>query len=254
MTCSANNVIVIDDIWDDYFNCPAYRYPPQEMTNTKKTLYNLCNDSRDCSMIYNSPIDMVTSIFYHCKAGSDISRNNSSNHVITTVTDSSMRNTYADSTIPDGGIHTVSLDGPDYAVLIGGIIGGLLVICVLVAVFLLRRRKCMIKSNETNDSTHGQSVPDNNQDGQLMNSTDVAQVSASHSVNIYHTPESMTYSHLRSTVNDTDVMYDHTVRHNVHNTCDGDYGIAQRRTTEDDYDVSGNYRTSHSKETDPVYN
>lgn len=67
MTCSANNVIVIDDIWDDYFNCPAYRYPPQEMTNTKKTLYNLCNDSRDCSMIYNSPIDMVTSIFYHCK-------------------------------------------------------------------------------------------------------------------------------------------------------------------------------------------
>ncbi|VDI06189.1 Hypothetical predicted protein [Mytilus galloprovincialis] len=182
---------------------------------------------------------MVTSIFYHCKAGSNISRNNSSNHVTTTVTDSSMRNKY---------------DGSDYAVLIGGIIGGLLVICVLVAVFLLRRRKCMIKSNETNDSTHGQSVPDNNQDGQLMNSTHVAQVSASHSVNIYHTPESMTYSHLRSTVNDTDVMYDHTVRHNVHNTCDGDYGIAQRRTTEDDYDVSGNYRTSHSKETDPVYN
>ncbi|CAG2209485.1 unnamed protein product [Mytilus edulis] len=128
---------------------------------------------------------------------SNISHNNSSNHVITTATESIMRNTY----------------------------GG--------------RRKCMIKKNETNDSTHGQSVPDNNQEGQLMDSPDVVQVSASHAVNVYHTTESITYSHLRSSVKDDDVMYDHTVRHNVHNTCDGDYGIAHRRITEDDYDVSG---------------
>ncbi|XP_076080391.1 uncharacterized protein LOC143051336 [Mytilus galloprovincialis] len=93
ITCPANNVIVIDAIWDDSSNCPAYRYPPQKMTNTTKTLYDLCNESPNCLVTYSSPIDIVTSIFYHCKAGSNISRNKSSNHVITTATDSNMRNT-----------------------------------------------------------------------------------------------------------------------------------------------------------------
>ncbi|XP_076080103.1 uncharacterized protein LOC143050883 [Mytilus galloprovincialis] len=262
--CPANKSIVIDDIWDGSINCPAYRYPPQEMTNAKKTLYNRCNESPKCSMIYSSPIDTVTSIFYHCKAGSEISRNNSSKHVITTLTDSNIRSSYG-SIIPGSDIFTESHDiisqyflgGPDYAVVVGGIVGVLLVICVIVGVFHSSRRKCMIKYNETNDSTHDQSVPDNNQDGQLMNSpdhADVVHVIASHAVNVYNTTDSITYSHLRSTVNDADVMYDHTVRDNVHNTCDGDYGIAHRRITEDDYDVSGNYRTSHSNETDPVYN
>ncbi|CAC5401762.1 unnamed protein product [Mytilus coruscus] len=187
MTCSANNVIVIDDIWDGFINCPAYRYPPQKMTNAKKTLYNNCNESPDCSMIYISPIDMVTSIFYHCKSGSEILRNNSGNHVLTTVTDSNRRNTYGDSVIPGGDISTEDHGGPNYAVIVGGIVVVLLVICIIAGVFLLRRRKCMIKLNATYDLTHGQPEQDNNQQAHLMDSPDTIHISTSHAVNVDNT-------------------------------------------------------------------
>lgn len=114
----------------------------------------------------------------------------------------------------------------------------------------------MTNLNPTYDPTHGQTEQETNQQGHLMNSPDNSYVSTSHSVNVDSVTdkESNTYSHLRNIVDDSDAMYDHTIRRNVHDTCDGDYGIAHRRVTEDDYDVSGNYRTSISKEIDPVYN
>lgn len=88
-----------------------------------------------------------------------------------------------------------------------------------------------------------------------MSSSDANHVSPSHAVDFeISTDVSNKYSHLRNTVDDLDVMYYHTIRNNVHDTSDGDYGIAHRRITEDDYDVSGNYRQSLSKEADLVYN
>lgn len=64
--------------------------------------------------------------------------------------------------------------------------------------------------------------------------------------------ESNTYSHLRTTTNDSDGMYDHTVRNAVRNTCDRDYDVAHIRITEDDYNVSGNYHHLLTTKEDPV--
>ncbi|CAC5394936.1 unnamed protein product [Mytilus coruscus] len=169
------------------------------------------------------------------------------------------------SSKPDKDITTESPGGPNYAARAGGIVGGvLLIICIIVGVFLLRRRNCtasgkenvMTNLNPTYDPNHGQTEPENYQQAHLMNSTDAIHVSTSHAVGVDNAANevSNTYSHLRNTVDDIDAMYDHTIRHNVHDTCDSDYGIAHRRITEDDYDVSGTYRQFLSKEADPVYN
>ncbi|CAC5401767.1 unnamed protein product [Mytilus coruscus] len=168
------------------------------------------------------------------------------------------------SSTPDKDIHTESPGGPNYAIIAGGVIGVLLVICIIVGVCLLRRRNCTASSKEqvmtnlnpTYDSTHGQTEPENNQQAHSMNSPDTIHISTSHAVDVDNAANDVSnaYSHLRNTVDDSDVMYDHTIRHNVHDTCDDDYGIAHRRITEDDYDVSGDFRQSRSKETDSVYN
>ncbi|XP_063438651.1 uncharacterized protein LOC134719588 [Mytilus trossulus] len=137
---------------------------------------------------------------------------------------------------------------------------------IIVGVLLRKRYKTISlqqpskENNTTNrtprtDTTQGTQEPEINQRANLMNSSDANHVSPSHAVNLeISTDVSNTYSHLRNAVDDSDVMYDHTIRNNVHDTTDGDYGIAHRRITEDDYDVSGNYRHSLSKEADPVYN
>lgn len=111
----------------------------------------------------------------------------------------------------------------------------------------------MTQSNSTHDPTHGQTEPDNDQEAQLMNSPDTIHLSISHSV-VAKNEVLNTYSHLGNTLDDSDVMYDHTVRHTVQNTGDGDYGIAHRILTEDDYDVSGNYRLSLTNQKNPVSN
>lgn len=109
--------------------------------------------------------------------------------------------------------------------------------------------------NPTIDTTERQPEPVNNPQANIIISTDAIHLSESHAINlITSTDESNTYSHLRSTEEDSDVMYDHTKRQNVQNNCDGDYGIAHRRFTEDDNDVSGNYSQSLSIKADPVYN
>ncbi|OPL21495.1 hypothetical protein AM593_06113, partial [Mytilus galloprovincialis] len=153
-------------------------------------------------------------------------------------------------------------DGPDYALVIGVIVGVLLITCIIVGVCLLRRRNAsssakrpikMTQSNSTHDPAQGQTEQDNDQEAQLMNSPDTMHLSISHAV--VATNEVLnTYSHLGNTLDDSDVMYDHTVRHTVLNTGDGDYGITHRILTEDDYDVSGNYRLSLTNKKDPVYN
>ncbi|XP_063438650.1 uncharacterized protein LOC134719587 [Mytilus trossulus] len=113
--------------------------------------------------------------------------------------------------------------------------------------------KVMTKSNSAYDPAHGHTEPDNNQQAYLMNSPDTIHLSISHAA-VATNEVSNTYSHSRNTVDDPDVMYDHTIRHTVRNTGDGDYGITHRILTEGDYDVSGNYRQSLNSETDPVYN
>ncbi|CAG2209486.1 unnamed protein product [Mytilus edulis] len=155
--------------------------------------------------------------------------------------------------------------GANVCSIAGGIAGVVIITCIIVGVFRYRRRNVQKngrknthgKLNPTNDKTQEQPGPVNNQEAYLMNVPDSVHMPASHAVIlVISTDASNTYSHLslKSTEDDSDVMYDHTVRHNVHNTCEGDYGIAHRRITEDDYDVSGNYRQSFSNKEDPVYN
>ncbi|XP_052084831.1 uncharacterized protein LOC127722014 [Mytilus californianus] len=369
ITCPVNSLIEIDDVWDDYTNCPAYRFPQKNMTEKKNRIRNICTNVTTCSVIFNNYDHQVTSIYYHCKDGNNTLRNsNSGSHVITTSTESNVENTHGETCLSikrnsqdqltcqekkyvsikrawldqqkrcsfrtssktllfnrklencngvaicnvpffsfskkysylnilfyckvgkntqgndDGNIgfstetdatskpsenRTTDYhhDGPKYAVIIGGIAGVLLIICIIVGVFLLRRRygsrntqkpsrnQLSTELNPTYDPTHGQPEPDNNQPAHLMSSPDEIHMSTSQAVNLDNTTDtSNTYSHIRNTTEDSDVMYDHTVRHAVHNTCDGDYGIAHRRITEDDYDVSGNFRQSPGNNADPVYN
>ncbi|XP_076080392.1 uncharacterized protein LOC143051337 [Mytilus galloprovincialis] len=152
---------------------------------------------------------------------------------------------------------------PVYVFIVGGFVGVLLIMSIIVGVLLRRRNQSrnVEKSSKENvrtsmnTTTERQPEPVNNPQANMVISHDAIQMSATHAVNLaILTDESNTYSHLRSTEEDSDVMYDHTIRHNVHNNCDGDYGIAHRRITEDDYDVSGNYLQSLNKKADPVYN
>ncbi|CAG2251016.1 unnamed protein product [Mytilus edulis] len=258
----------------------------------------LCNDSSKCSIPAISSYDRTASIYLHCKDNNnkEVGDINTEAEGVTYLPDDNVsvenlarsslpdedhstystgrssipdedHSTYSTgrSSIPDEDHSTYSTGGPNYAAIAGGIVGGiLLIICIIVGVFLLRRRNCTESSKEqiitslnpSYDPTHVQAQTETNQQGHLMNSADTSYVSISHAIHVDNTTneESNTYSHIRNAVDDSDVMYDHTIRHNVHDTCDGDYGIAHMRITEDDYDVSGNYRRSPSKEADPVYN
>ncbi|CAC5401760.1 unnamed protein product [Mytilus coruscus] len=159
------------------------------------------------------------------------------------------------TTTPGDDMSTEYYGVPEYVFIIGGIFGVLLIISIIVGILLRRnqsrnvqkpgKENVMTNMNQTKGTTQGNPGPENNQQAYLMNSPDANHMSASHAFNlVISTDESNTYSHLRSTLDDFDVMYDHTVRHYVHDTCDGEYGIAHRRITEDDYDVSGNYLQS----------
>ncbi|XP_063436443.1 uncharacterized protein LOC134717874 [Mytilus trossulus] len=167
-----------------------------------------------------------------------------------------LQDTHGGSSLPGESFRTDVQGVPMYAFIIGGMVAVVIITCIIVGVIRLRRRNVQRngrkniqgKMNPTNDTTQ-------EQEANLMNSPDSVHMPASHAVNlVVSTDASNTYSHLRNTEEDPDVMYDHTVRHNVHMTCDGDYGIAHRRITEDDYDVSGNFRHSFNNKEGPVYN
>ncbi|XP_052083771.1 uncharacterized protein LOC127721136 [Mytilus californianus] len=144
------------------------------------------------------------------------------------------------------------------------------------------KNKVITKLNPTCDITKRQREPENYEQSYFMNSPDAIYLATSHDINLDNRTDdnlhshdvklchaqkrsiltndgvikedSTTYSHLRNTMDDSDVMYDHTVHNTVHDTCDGDYGVIRIRITDDDYDVSGNYRQSLNNKTDPVYN
>ncbi|VDI25596.1 Hypothetical predicted protein [Mytilus galloprovincialis] len=245
-TCPANRVIRIASVRFYGRICAAIRHTH----NTEKD-NDLCKDIHTC--LLSNPNRRIASVYYQCEGGYYIPGDDSSTE------------TYDDSNNPDDNNSTESYGGSNYVAIAGGIVVGVvLIICIIVGVFLLRRRNCtesikeqvITSLNPSYDPTHVQAQAQTNQQGHLMNSAETSYVSTSHAIHVDNTTneESNTYSHIQNAVDDSDVMYDHTIRHNIHDTCDGDYGIAHRRITEDDYDVSGNYLQSLSKEADPVYN
>lgn len=143
------------------------------------------------------------------------------------------------------------------------------------------KKKGTTQLNPSCDITDRQSELENYEQAYFMNSPAALNLATSHEGNLDRTDDNLrshgvsicqpqersilindrvlkedttTYSHLRDTMDDADVMYDHTVHIAVHDTCDGDYGVAHRRITEDDYDVSGTYHQSIGNNADPVYN
>ncbi|CAG2228552.1 unnamed protein product [Mytilus edulis] len=249
ITCPANRVIRIASVRFYGGNCPVIRH-----THTTEKNKDLCKDMQTCFL--TNLYWRIASVYYQCEGGYYIPGDDSSTE------------TYGSYDLPVDETSMETHGDPNYAAIVGGIVGAVvLIICITVGVFfygMTQRRNCTESSKEqvvtslnpSYDPTHVQTEAETNQQGHLMNSADTSYVSTSHAIHVDNTTneESNTYSHIRNAVDDSDVMYDHTIRHNVHDTCDGDYGIAHRRITEDDYDVSGNYRRSPSKEADPVYN
>ncbi|CAC5401766.1 unnamed protein product [Mytilus coruscus] len=247
ITCPDTSIIRIADVSYGQKSCPAQPQPRQNIEHFKDP----CKDQNICLVRNNEIYAKIASIYFKCGDANDIKVDD-----ITTES-------HGRSSIPDEYISTESPGGPNYAAIVGGIVGGvLLIICIIVGVLLLRKRNCtasgkenvMTNLNLTYDPTHGQTEPDNNQQAHLMNSSDAIHISTSHAVDNAANEVSNTYSHLRNIVDDSDVTYDHTLRNNIHDICDGHYRIAHRRITEDDYDVSRNYCQSLCKEADPVYN
>ncbi|XP_076080385.1 uncharacterized protein LOC143051332 [Mytilus galloprovincialis] len=259
ITCPANRVIRIASVRFYGRICAAIRHTH----NTEKD-NDLCKDIHTC--LLSNPNRRIASVYYQCEDGTNIKDTATETHGGYYIPgDDSSTETYGSYDLPVDETSMETHGDPNYAAIVGGIVGAVvLIICITVGVFLLRRRNCTESSKEhvvtslnpSYDPTHVQAEAETNQQGHLMNSADTSYVSTSHAINVDNTTneESNTYSHIRNAVDDSDVMYDHTIRHNIHDTCDGDYGIAHRRITEDDYDVSGNYRRSPSKEADPVYN
>ncbi|CAG2251015.1 unnamed protein product [Mytilus edulis] len=247
--CPAFHNITIADVSYGDSDCPANKPPRQNIEHFK----DQCNDRNTCYVRNDYYLLRIASIYFHCKDENAMTYI----EISTKSHDRNSRPVDFTSTESPGNKHNETIAG--------GIVGGVLLsICIIVGVVLLRRRICttsdkeqvMTNLNPTFDPTHGQTHPDSNQQDHLMSSPDALYVATSHAVNVDNTTngDSNTYSHIRNNVDDSDVMYDHTIRHHIHNACDGDYGIAHRRVTDDDYDVSGNYSQSFSKVADPVYN
>ncbi|CAC5401759.1 unnamed protein product [Mytilus coruscus] len=279
--CLGNKSLFIKQAWFDAQKRCKYRISSTTLLLKQKLDY--CFGMPCCTVPFYPPLKKhwYLNILFQCKGGHNVEGDSGSLSTYSSDIDSSSK--YHDRNIipidettthfhgfkntSDEESRPESHGGPNYAFVVGVIVGVLLITCIIVGVCLLRRRnassnaqrpskrKGMTKSNPTHDPAHGQTESENNQRAHLMNSPDAIHMSASHTVNFDNTTnESNSYSHIRNTVDDSDVTYDHTIRHAVHDTCNGDYGIAHRILTEDDYDVSGNFRQSLSNTADPVYN
>ncbi|CAG2248442.1 unnamed protein product [Mytilus edulis] len=239
--CPAFHNIRIADVSYGDSDCPANKPPRQNIEYFK----DQCNDRNTCYVENKYYLPRIANIYFQCEdlnatADDEISMKS---HVDIDIQDNEISTKSEDrSSIPDDFTSTESPGNTHYATIAGGIVEE------SYSSYVLLRRICttsgkdqlMTNLNPTYDATHGQTEPETHQQGHLMNSPDTLYVSTSHAVNVDNTTneESNTYSHIRNTVDDSDVMYDHTIRHNIHDTCDGDYGITHRRITEDDYDVS----------------
>ncbi|CAG2228553.1 unnamed protein product [Mytilus edulis] len=194
---------------------------------------------------------------------------------------------HGDTSIPFKDTNKESHGIPDYVFIVGGIVGVLVVTCIIAGVVLLRKRNCsefrntQMTSNDqvmpTVNSTYTPAWRSNKHESHhqahLVNAPGGSNLSTTHAVYFDNRTddkaiklcpiqqpgiqankhESNTYSHIRTTTDDSDDMYDHTVRNAVRNTCDDDYGVAHIRITEDDYNVSGTCHHPLTNKEDHVY-
>ncbi|CAG2209488.1 unnamed protein product [Mytilus edulis] len=190
---------------------------------------------------------------------------------------------YGSYGIPDDDANKKSPGFTNSAFIVGGIAGVLLVICIIVGVFLFSAQKQSEERvtpalNPTYDLNGRPNSEENSHQANIMHDHGAVHCSTSHTVYFdnrtddteyakvnklrhKHRPEiesikeeSSSYPHPRNTADYSDDLYDHTMHNPVHDISSGYYGITHRRITEDDYDMSGNYRTSLHNDQDSVYN
>ncbi|CAG2251014.1 unnamed protein product [Mytilus edulis] len=256
ITCPSDTVIDIFNVMYNYSRCQN-----DKIYYSDSHYKTHCTKSFECNLPTEPYRQKRASIYFQCRVNKPVDDRTTKSNVVKPV-DVRTTESYVDNMIPGQDSHMESHGRKHKA-------------------RRPNKKKGITKINITCDITDRQKEPENYERAYLMNSPAALHLATSHEGNLDRTDDNLrsndvnlcqpqersimindgvlkedstTYSHLRKIMDDSDVMYDHTVHIAVHDTCDGDYGVAHRGITEDDYDVSGNYHQSLSNNADPVYN